>query len=79
VIIGLGGGRSKADDIIDLSVGFTNIASIGTKLSIDRPLAVIHASSVSDADLAAKNLLNAYTLSESMPTQRSIVNETLTV
>ena len=78
-IIELGGGRSRVDDILNLSVGFTNIASIGVKLSADRPLAVIHASSASDADLAARNLLNAYTLRESAPAERPVINEILTV
>lgn len=78
-IIELGGGRSRVDDILNLSVGFTNIASIGAKLSADRPLAVIHASSASDADLAARNLLNAYTLRESAPAERPVINEILTV
>jgi len=78
-IIELGGGRSRVDDVLNLSVGFTNIASIGAKLSADRPLAVIHASSASDADLAARNLLNAYTLRESAPAERPVINEILTV
>ena len=78
-IIELGGGRKKADDVLDLSVGFTNIAPIGIKLNKDRPLAVIHAATKSDAELAAINLRRAYTLSDSKLSKQSVVNEILTV
>ncbi len=78
-IIELGGGRKKVDDILDLSVGFTNIASIGTKLDKDRPLAVIHAATKSDAELAANNLKHAYTISDSRSSKQSAINGILTV
>jgi len=78
-IIELGGGRKKADDVLDLSVGFTNIAPIGIKLNKDRPLAVIHAATKSDAELAALNLRRAYTLSDSKSSKQSAINGILTV
>ena len=48
-IIQLGGGRRRADDKLDLSVGFTDIAAIGTAVDRGRPLAVVHAVSEADA------------------------------
>ncbi|MAD91564.1 MAG: thymidine phosphorylase [Gammaproteobacteria bacterium] len=78
-IIELGGGRKRVDDILDLSVGFTNIAPIGIKLGKDRPLALIHAATKLDAEVAANNLRNAYTLSESASTKQSAINRILIV
>ena len=71
--------KREVDDILDLSVGFTNIASIGTKLDKDRPLAVIHAATKSDAELAANNLKHAYTISDSRSSKQSAINGILTV
>ena len=56
-IIALGGGRRAVGERLNLSVGFSDIASIGTRLDTERPLAVIHAASEADADIAAENLL----------------------
>ena len=78
-LIELGGGRRKVDDVLDLSVGFAEIAPIGAWLDAERPLAVIHAASADDADVAARNLLNAYELSESPPAERVVIKEILTV
>lgn len=77
-IIELGGGRRRVDDRLDLSVGFTELAPIGTKLDTERPLAVIHAASEADADNAAKNLLSAIGLGDSEPSARPVVCEVLT-
>jgi thymidine phosphorylase len=77
-IIELGGGRRTVSDALDLSVGFSDIASIGTDLGDQGVLATIHAASVDDADRAAQNLLNAYTFSDSAPAERPIICEILT-
>ena len=42
-IIELGGGRRKVGEQLDLSVGLTDVAAIGTTLDAERPLAIIHA------------------------------------
>lgn len=77
-IIELGGGRRKVGDGLDLSVGFSDIASIGTALNGDTPLAVVHAASEADADRAEKNLLAACELGESAPPERPVIGEILT-
>ena len=41
----LGGGRRKATDAIDYSVGLSEIAALGTEINTDTPLAMIHANS----------------------------------
>jgi thymidine phosphorylase len=76
-IIELGGGRRKVGEDLDLSVGFSDIASIGEALEGDRPLAVIHAASEADADKAEKNFLSACELGESAPDTRPVIYEIL--
>lgn len=76
-LIELGGGRRKVGESLDLSVGFSDIASIGTRVDSATPLAMIHAASESDAMQAEKNLLAAYTLSEKAPADRPVICEIL--
>lgn len=76
-LIELGGGRRKVGERLDLSVGFSDIAPIGTRVDSATPLAMIHAASESDAMQAEKNLLAAYTLSEEAPARRPVICEIL--
>lgn len=76
-IIELGGGRRRADDKLDLSVGFTDIAPIGTAVDRKRPLAVVHAASESEAQRAIGNMRSACTITPSPPPTRPVVCETL--
>ena len=66
-IIELGGGRHQVGEKLDLSVGFTDVAPIGTLLDANRPLAVVHAANAEDADIAEKNLLAACKLAAEAP------------
>ena len=77
-IIELGGGRRKVGEALDLSVGFSEIAPIGTMIDGHTPLAVVHAASDADADKAEKNLLAACQLGESSPKSRPVISEILT-
>ena len=77
-IIELGGGRRTVGESLDLAVGFSDIAPIGTAVDSERPLAVVHAASQSDADRAAKNIINACKLGESAPAERPTICEILT-
>jgi thymidine phosphorylase len=63
-IIELGGGRAVASDRIDLSVGFSDFAVLGTEVGPDRPIALVHAASDADADRAADRLRKAYRLAD---------------
>jgi thymidine phosphorylase len=72
-IIELGGGRRTVGEKLDLSVGFTRVASIGTRLDAERPLAVVHAASEADADAAERNLLAACRLSGEAPAGRPVI------
>mgnify|MGYP001819412080 CR=1 FL=1 len=77
-IIELGGGRRKVGETLDLSVGFSEIASVGTMLNDDTPLAVVHAASDADADTAERNLLAACELGDSAAPGRPVINEIVT-
>jgi thymidine phosphorylase len=76
-IIELGGGRRRADDKLDLSVGFTDIAAIGTAVDRGHPLAVVHAASQADAKRAIDHMRSACTITPSPPPSRPVVYETL--
>jgi thymidine phosphorylase len=76
-IIELGGGRRRADDKLDLSVGFTDIVPISSAVERSRPLAVVHAASEADAQRAIENLRAACTITSSPPPSRPMIYETL--
>ncbi|WP_186424675.1 thymidine phosphorylase [Pannonibacter sp. I15F10I1] len=57
-VVELGGGRRVAADVIDPSVGFTELAGIGHRVDADAPLAIVHAAT-EDAARRATEALNA--------------------
>ena len=77
-IIELGGGRQQLGEKLDLAVGIGDIAKIGDMVGTDRPLAVVHAASEADADLASNLINQACTISADKPDERPIVYEILT-
>ncbi len=77
-IIELGGGRRTMTDELDLSVGLTHVAPIGSTVDQERPLAIIHASSEDMANVAAAMIREAYEISESPPAERPLIYSTLT-
>ena len=76
-IIALGGGRSKADDKLDLSVGFTSTIPVGTRVDRQSPLCVVHAASREAAQRAAAAYREACTVSTVKPETRPMVLEKL--
>jgi len=76
-IIELGGGRRIVGEALDLSVGFSEFASIGTLLNKDIPLAVVHAASEDDAVQAEQHLLDACTTSDTAPPKQPVIHEIL--
>lgn len=61
-VVVLGGGRTTPTDKLDYAVGFDQIASIGTMLDNETPIARIHASDEGIASEAAMRLRKAYQL-----------------
>lgn len=76
-IIELGGGRRRADDKLDLAVGFTDIVPIGTQLEKGAPLAVVHAASDAQAGRAIENLRAACTIAPAAPPRRPTIYKAL--
>ncbi len=77
-IIELGGGRRTVGEKLDLSVGFSDLASIGMRLDADTPLAVVHAAHDADAEKAEQNLLAAITTADVAPDERPEICEIVT-
>ena len=63
-VVRMGGGRLKGGDRIDPSVGFSDIATLGTDLAKGQPLARLHAASGKAADVAEQAFLAAVTISD---------------
>ena len=76
-IIELGGGRRALGDRLDLSVGLSSVAPIGSLVGKQRPLAVIHAANETSADVAAGMIRSACTVTESPPDSRPVICEKL--
>ena len=58
-VIGLGGGRRRAADPIDHSVGFTALARVGDHVDHETPLGFVHAANAESARAAADALRTA--------------------
>lgn len=76
-IIELGGGRRALGDTLDLSVGLSAVAPIGSQLGKERPLAIIHAATEATAEAAAAILRDACSVSDSQPPERPVIYEKL--
>ena len=77
-IIGLGGGRKRADDQINPSVGLSQLLPIGTFCHKGDALGLIHAQSEADFDLAHAALKNAFHLSSTSPVTTPLILERIT-
>jgi thymidine phosphorylase len=73
-VIALGGGRTRAADPIDHSVGLSGLAEIGERVEIDTPLAMIHARDETTFDQAAAMVREAYRIGDA-PRPRPMIIE----
>jgi thymidine phosphorylase len=73
-VVALGGGRTRAEDPIDHSVGLTELAGIGSEVGPDRPLCLIHARDETAAAAAGETVRAAYRLGEP-PRDRRLIYE----
>jgi thymidine phosphorylase len=67
LVVTLGGGRQRADDEIDPAVGLAEVRGVGDEVRGDRPLAVVHAGSHTDAAMAAATLRAAVIVGDGPP------------
>ena len=72
-VVELGGGRQRADDQIDLSVGIAGIAHIGDRVGPERPLAIVHARSEDEAARTDQTLRAAIQIADTAPTPSPVV------
>jgi thymidine phosphorylase len=76
-VVALGGGRSHPDDVLDLSVGFSELAFVGEQVNAQRPLGWVHARNLEQAGQGASALRAAYRLGAAGLAARDLIQEKL--
>ncbi|WNN44957.1 MULTISPECIES: thymidine phosphorylase [Winslowiella] len=77
-VVSMGGGRRRASDSIDYSVGLSDMAQLGEQIDAQRPLAIIHASSEASWQEAALALKSAIAVSDSAPQSTPVIYRRIT-
>ena len=77
-IVGMGGGRIRADQQIDHAVGLTRFAPIGAAVGPDRPICLVHARSEAQAEAAAREVRAAVMIGDEPPAPTPVVLERIT-
>lgn len=72
-VVSMGGGRRRASDSIDYSVGFSEMAMLGDWVDGQRPLALIHAPNEASWQEAAAAVKQAVTLSQVKPESTPVI------
>jgi thymidine phosphorylase len=72
-VVGLGGGRTRPDGVIDPAVGFTRLAALGAPVGTEAPLGVVHAATEEAAAAAACALQRAYAVGDEAPAEQPVV------
>jgi thymidine phosphorylase len=76
-IVGMGGGRARADQPIDHAVGLTHVAPVGAAVGPDRPLCLVHARTPGQAETAAAEVREAVTIGDEPPPGAPVILERL--
>ncbi|PKH22580.1 thymidine phosphorylase [Enterobacterales bacterium CwR94] len=63
-VVAMGGGRRRASDTLDYSVGLSEMVQLGELVDAERPLAIIHAASEASWQEAAQTVKRAVTLGD---------------
>ena len=77
-VVSMGGGRRQASDLIDYSVGFTDVVRLGARIDAQQPLAVIHAKDENSWQEAAKAVKAAIKLGAKAPEMTPTVYRRIT-
>ena len=72
-VVAMGGGRQRASDSIDYSVGLSEMITLGERADAQRPLAIIHASNEAQWQQAAAAVKAALVLGEAAPAATPVV------
>lgn len=75
LLVGLGGGRRVAGQVLDLAVGLSDVAGIGTRVGKGHPLAMVHARSQEQVRQAAEALRAATALADGPVPPPPIIHE----
>lgn len=76
-VVELGGGRTRAEDEIDHSVGLSDLPELGQRVERDEPLCLVHARSLEDAEVAARRIVDAVTLSDEPSGGQPVIYEVI--
>lgn len=76
-VVELGGGRRRADDKIDYSVGLSEVGILGQHVDAQTPIATIHAKSEQDFAHASEMLHAAISVGEQQPKMNNEVLDTI--
>ncbi|PCI73432.1 MAG: thymidine phosphorylase [Gammaproteobacteria bacterium] len=71
LVVELGGGRKRAQDSVDHSVGLSAIKGIGDEVSQSEPLMMVHAKNQDDADKTIAKIHDIITLKDSNKIEKS--------
>ena len=74
-IVAMGGGRVRADQVIDHAVGFADVAGLGEPVGPDQPICRILARTAAQADEAAAAVRAAVTITDTPPVLRGPIRE----
>ncbi len=66
-VVSLGGGRRRASDVIDFSVGLSEFQGLGEFVRAGNVLALVHARTAGEAEAGAREVLAAFTFTDSPP------------
>ena len=77
-VVTLGGGRMHVEDTIDHSVGLSDVAGLGQYVDAERPLAIVHARTESEAAMAADAIRAACVIDDAAPTVGPVVGGRVT-
>ncbi|MBN1084621.1 thymidine phosphorylase [Erwinia aphidicola] len=72
-VVSMGGGRRRASDSIDYSVGFSEMAQLGDSVDAQRPLAVIHAATEASWQEAAAAVKRAVAVGSEQPQVTQVI------
>ena len=73
VVVTLGGGRMRVEDTIDHAVGLSEVMGLGQYVDAERPLAVVHARTESEAAVAADAIRAACVIGDEAPAVGPVV------
>lgn len=74
-VVDLGGGRRVETDVVDPSVGFSDVVRLGDRVAKGQPLLRVHAAREEQAAAAAQAVLRAITIGHKPPAQVPLVLE----